>query len=235
MENKDIEKLLKESANEVKIKDFSERWEKIKERIDSAQEVELKETTSETVLATSSNTSVSQNSVRNKFIVSVCAVFLIIGICLAIVLPLTLKHNDKIYFSLHELTPVTVTENEFYDNLDKTDLKIFNLEKFEVNSYALLYTQDNILVGGRFDITDEEEGVLVSLTFYNSSVTSEFKADKDYNLYNVNGFKIDYKTKLNDNGLYLTTAKAVGKNISYELKCLSGEENIETFFQKFFG
>ena len=233
MEDKEIEALLKESAEEVKVKDFSERWEKLKGRIDSAQEVELKETTSETVLATNANTNISQISVKNKIIVSLCSVFFLIVLCLAIVLPLTLKNNGKIYFNLLELIGVPVSENEFYDNLGESDLKVVNLEKFEIDSYALLYTQDNLLVGGRVDISDED-GVMASIVFYDSTVKSSFEADEDYKTCNTNGFNIEYKTVLDEDELYSTTARAVSTNISYEFKCLSVTENIETFFEKFF-
>ena len=235
MENKDVEKLLKESAEELKAKDFSERWKNISERINSAQEVEIKETTSETVLVTSVNTNTSQNSIRKKIGFSVCAVFLLRVMCLAIVLPITLKTNDKpIFFNLDELNNDGVSEDEFYNKIYEADLKIFNIEDFDVDSYILFYTEDNIVVGGKFEINDEDEGIYSKVIFYDTSVKSSFEIGEDYKSYNVNGFNIEYKTALFEE-LYSTTAKAVGANISYEFECLAIDENIESFFDKLFG
>ncbi|MBD5631799.1 MAG: hypothetical protein HDP34_01025 [Clostridia bacterium] len=233
MENKDIEQLLKESADEVKVKDFSERWENIKDRICSTKEIELKETTSETVLATSANSNLSQNSVRKKIIISVCAIFLLIGLCLAIVLPLTLKNNDKIYFNLNELKHEIVTEDEFYAQIEETALKIFDLKSFEVDNFVLYYTEDNIVVGGKIEISDEE--TFATVVFYNTSVKSSFEIGTDNKTCVKGGYNIEYITEIDADELYSSMAKAVGANISYEFDCLSLDENIETFFEKIFG
>ncbi|MDE7167730.1 MAG: hypothetical protein K2O28_02645 [Clostridia bacterium] len=237
MEDKDIEQYLKERADEVKVKDFSERWEKLKGRIEAAQEVELKETASETVLATSSNGNVSSNAVRKKLIISLSAVFLAIALCLAIVLPITLKKNDvRHYLSFKDLSSSeALTADEFYDQIEETDLNIVDIQKFEASSYGLYYTDENKVVGGRFDIFDEDEGILASIVFYDIIVISSFEIGEDFKSCDVNGFYIEYKTEPDDDELYSTRAKAVGTKISYEFDCLSADENIETFFNKFFG
>lgn len=236
MENKDIEKILKESAEEVKVKDFSEKWKDINDRIQSLQNVELKETTSETVLATTVNSSSYQNTTRKRIIYSVCAVFLFIAVCLAIVLPVTLKKSDNIkYLTFNELTNQTVSENEFYKKIEETDLELVNIEKFVVNSYVLLYTkEDGLLVGGKLEIVDETDGVWSEIVFYDSIIKSSFDIGKDYKTCGINGFNIEYKTELTED-YYTSKVKAVKNSTSYELECLSLDENIESFFEKIFG
>lgn len=239
MENKDIEKLLKESADEVQMKDFSERWEKLKVRIDSAQRVALEETTSETVLATSANSNLSQNSIKTKIIISVCAVFLIIAICLAIVLPITLKkdgapisNGETKYLYFDDLDYVMVSENEFYSKLEETDLKIFNTENFILDNYFLLYTEESVLVGGKLELFDEVDGVYSEVVFYDTSVKSSLEIINDYKTCNINGVNIIYKYEPTED-YYIV--KAVNDNTSYELKCTAADENVESFFEKLFG
>ncbi|MDE6667974.1 MAG: hypothetical protein K2K38_06475 [Clostridia bacterium] len=237
MEDKDIEQYLKERADEVKVKDFSERWEKLKGRIEAAQEVEVKETASETVLATSSNGNVSNNAVRKKLILSLSAVFLAIAVCLAVVLPITLKKNDvRQYLSFKDLAASDMlTADEFYGQIEETNLVIVDIQKFEASSYLLYYTDDNEVVGGKFDVFDEDEVIFANVVFYDTIVESSFEIGEDFKSYNINGFRIDYKIGLNEKEQYKTTAKAVSDSINYELVCLSAEENIESFFNKFFG
>ena len=236
MEDKDIEKYLKERAEEVKVKDFSERWNSISERINSAQEVELKATASETVLATSSNSNMSNNAVSKKLIISLSMVFLAIALCLAIVLPITLKKTgEQIYFNFNDLSNTSVSADEFYDKIEEADLNIVDIQKFEASSYGLYYTEDNKVAGGRFDIFDEDEVVFVKVIFYSTLVKSSFETGEDFKSCNVNGFKIEYKTGLSEDEQYETRAKAVSDSINYELVCLSADENIENFFNKLFG
>lgn len=242
MENKDIEKLLKESAEGVKIKDFSERWEKLKGRMDSAQESALEETTSETVLATSANGNLSQNSTKKKFIISLSAVFLLIIICLAIVLPITLRANDSPidppidppkFLELHELKNDGVLENEFYDKIAETDLKIVDIKNLEASNFTLLYTDENKLVGGSFEIIDENDGFYSSIVFYDSTVTSYFDVGADYKTYATNGVSIKYSSELTED-CYAIKAKAVKNDLNYNFDCLAMDENIENFFDKLF-
>ena len=234
MENKDIEQLLQESADEVQVKDFSERWENIKGRINSAQEVELKETTSETVLATSSSGTVSSNTVIKNWIYSIGAFFLFIAVCLAVVLPITLKQNNTpMYLDLFKLESKLVSEDEFYNKINETDLKLFETEDFEIDNYKLLFTEDNIVVGGSLDVADED--IYATVVFYGTSVKSSFKIGTDYNARTINGFHLEYMTKPDDDGLYSTKAQAVSINICYEFECWSLAENVESFFNKILG
>ena len=175
MEDKEIEQLLKESADKIKMKDFSERWEEIRDRLDFPQSAEVTVESGETVLATSSNVNMTQHTMRKKVLYSLCTVFLLIVICLAVVLPLTLNRNsERKYLTWSDLTEHNVSESEFFDGLEKSNLKIVDFAKYQIEQYFLYYSPEEVLVGGSLEFLDEECGVLATIRFYDSIVKSPF-------------------------------------------------------------
>ena len=234
MEDKEIEQLLKESADKIKMKDFEERWEAISDRINANQSCECKEEIQSTVLVTSANRTQTHNLLRKRIIVSVCSIFAVILLCLAIVLPIVLKKDKgpKYYLFLN-LTNSNVTESQFFDGIGKSDLTLIELSDFDMSSFTFYYTEDNKLVGGALELSDEELGVYSELTFYLNIVMSGFGVGTDYKDYSVNGYNVIYNTEYAEEA-YTTKAKATKANMVYELSILSLDDNLESLFDKLF-
>ncbi len=234
MRNKDIEKLLKESVEEVKVKDFSERWTEIRGTISQEQNDVLQETSTETVLSTSSNSNVTKKSASKKIIYSLCAFFLLTVLCLAIVLPITLnKGGERKYLNLSDLTVKVVTDSVFSDKLNETGLEIVNFDKLEINVYMLI-VDGNDIVGGGLEVIDEVYGIYSELMFFDLSVESLFKIGEDYKTCKINGFEIEYSTELTD-GNYVSKIKALKRNTKFQIECIALEEDITGFLEKIFG
>ena len=234
MEDKEIENILKESANNVKLKDFNDRWDEINPKLDLSQNIDLTEKKPETVLVTSSSSNHTHNNKINKYLYSLIAVFLVAILCLAIILPLTLKNNDRTYFNEDELTNIAVSESEFYDKVKDSDLNIVDFSKFEINKFVLLYSPDDILVGGMLEFIDEELMVFTTVTFYDSSVISYFNFGEEHKDLVINETSIIYNITLSED-LYEVKALANSGNINYEFECLVLDEEINGFFNKIFG
>ena len=234
MEDKEIEHLLKESAEKIKMKDFSERWSVISEKIQSSQVLGDNVTADQTVLVSQTNNVLSRASITKKIVYSVCSVFLFVAICLAVVLPICLiKNEEQPRYALNGLNSFNVSESSYYDEIHKSGLAVIDFSGFETNIYTLFYTKDDVLVGGGAEITDEEFGGYIELVFYTDKVTSQFDIGLDFKKCVINGYKIEYKTETTED-FYSTKAKAVKGNIVYELDCLAVEENIEVLFEKLF-
>lgn len=234
MEDKEIERRLKESVEKIKMKDFEERWEAISDRIGAGHSCEGAERIQSAVLVTSDNRTQSQSSVRKIIIFAICSIFAVAAIILAIVLPLTLgKNKGQKKFLSQELVSVSATESSFYNAVNNSSLKVIDLSEFSKDQYFLYYTNDNELAGGSVEVIVEELGVYIELVFYRDNVISKFEIGTDYKEYTVNGYKVIYSTE-NAEVYYAAKAKVTKANIVYELTITSGDDNIQSVFDKLF-
>ncbi len=232
MYDKEIEQSLKDGVEKIELKDFSERWESVSERIQISNANPCK-LVDETVLVTAANGNATHGKLRKNSLLIICSVFLFLVLVLSIILPIVLRKNERpAYFDLNALQNIDVTENEFYSEIENLDLVDFS--KFEFETYALLYTYDNDLAGGRLELIDEVEGIYSEIVFYTEFVRSYFSVGQDYKVFTVNGSVVQYKTVLSDD-FYKTKAKTVKNKLSYEIECSSLDENVESFFEKVFG
>lgn len=235
MEDKDIEQMLKDSADKIKMKDFSERWEAISDRIQAGQSCECKETVQSAVLVAPNSKTVTEDTFKKKIIISICSLFAAVLICLAILLPVVLnKKKEPTRYLFNSLLNSQVTGSEFFDAVDNSDLVLIGLSGYELNAYTLYHTPDNNLVGGKIELNEEEFGALVELAFYKYNVTSKFEVGTEYEEYTVNGYKIIYNTE-NSEDFYTTKAKATKGNMVYDLNVTSLDDNLTSLFDKLFG
>lgn len=234
MKEQDIEKQLKESADNIKMKDFSERWEIIKERIRLESENQTVVPCEQKVAVTSGGYNLHNVTTKKvSFAVGLCCLFL--AIVLAIVLPLVLKKNSaKRYFGLDELETINVSVEEFNSEITKSNIKVIDLSNYEINSCNLLYSEDNQLKGGKADLFDSENSVLIVLHFYSSDVEYENDIGMNFKILNVNSVQIKYQIELNDN-VYKSKAFTEKNDVIYKFDCIAATDNINPVFEKLFG
>lgn len=235
MDDKEIEQKLKESAQKIKAKDFEERWATISERIDADQSQDGGDEVQSAVLVTSANTVHTVNSLRKKFLFAFCGIVAAIAICLAIVLPIVLgKDKGQKYYYILNLTNESVSESEFFDGIEQSDLTLFDLTDFELDTFSLYYTADGGLAGGGVEVIDESLEIFAKLVFYTNNVRSDFEVGTDYSEYVVNGYNVNYKTE-NAEVFYTTKAKATKGSMVYELTITAADDNPKILFDKLFG
>ena len=140
MENKDIEKKLKNSASKIEMKDFSERWENVGTRIGLYDDGKENVLYKEPVWAASDGVNVKVSYRLKSSWTIVVAALLIIGIMLAIVLHIVLREDDYGYFNYYELTEKIVSEDEFDNKIADSGLNTVNISDYEFSLYKLLLT-----------------------------------------------------------------------------------------------
>ncbi len=234
MKEQDIEKQLKESADNIKMKDFSERWEIIKERIRLESENQTVVPCEQKVAVTSGGYNLHNVTTKKvSFAVGLCCLFL--AIVLAIVLPLVLKKNSaKRYLGLEELEIVSVTVEIFETELNKSNINIIDLSDYSNSDFQLFYSKDEQLKGGYVHLFDEENATLIMLLFHTNDVQSDIKFSTEYKTINVNSVNIKYE-KIANELTHNFKALADTNSIIYELECIAATDNINPVFEKLFG
>ena len=223
MKEQEIEKLLKEKADEMEIRDFNDVWGEIKDRVN-----------------------VKKKQRRTWRWVSIAASF--VGVIMAgmLILPKVVPNQPdnsqepEILFYAEQLSSVAVTENEFHAGFNAASINCIDASNYDVLNYALYYTEDEEVKGGALDFCDDEENPswFVILNVYDKNVQFPKNLYNDYtlSLETSNGAKIQYKldTYSEEDGLYVYRAKAVFNSTSYLVEYSTFENNPTQFFEELF-
>lgn len=235
MEEKDIEKQLKEEAAKLQQKDFAERWKVIKDRISPSVEGIRGEVLSEQkVSVTTSGSHTESRELKKKIMLFSGLAALLIAVCLAIVLPIALHKPQQRFLGLADLERKNVTESEFNAAIKSSGFQIIDLSHYELDTLYILVSDDEKVMGGKADVLDSETGSFIKLTFYSSNVKSEFVIGENFQTYSVDNVKIKYETSA-ENDYYTTVAIADSGSVIYELNCMTGDENVIAVFERLFG
>lgn len=235
MDYKDIEKELKKKADQITLKSFDERWDRIKNRISDPEEVNVSIEEPVLVSGAGSETLKSGKRINKKLLIEILVpVFVLLALC-AIILPQIMRKKDDAirYFNLEDLSFTSVTEEEFYSDIENSTLSTIDFTKYEGSSFGLYRTTENVVVGGKVDILDEVDFFMVSMSFYSSVVITDFKIETESEIYNVNGFDVKYRTKFQGDA-YFTIAIATNPEMRYEMEITSFDDNVTAKFDKLF-
>lgn len=235
MDYKDIEKELKKKADQITLKSFDERWDRIKNRISDTEEVNVSIEEPVLVSGAGSDFVKSGKRINKKLLVEILVpVFVLLALC-AIILPQILrKKDDSIrYFNLEELSYIGVTEEVFYSDIENSTLSTIDFTKYECSSFSLYRTTENVVLGGKVDILDEVDFFIASVKFYSNVVITDFEIEAENEIYNVNGFDVEYVTEFEDE-TYITVAIATNAEMRYEMEITSFDDNITAKFDKLF-
>lgn len=235
MDYKDIEKELKKKADQITLKSFDERWDRIKNRISDTEEVNVSIEEPVLVSGAGNETVKSGKRINKKLIIEILVpVFVLLALC-AIILPQILRKKDDAirYFNLEELSYISVTEEEFYSDIENSNLTTIDFTKYEGSGFGLYRTTENVVLGGKVDILDEESMFMASVTFYSTVVISKFQIVEESNYYMSNNFDIKYETKFEDE-TYITVAIATNAEMRYEMEITSFDDDVTAKFDKLF-
>ena len=236
MEEKEVERQLKEDASKLKMKDFSERWEVIKDKIHpSGDGVHNKVLCEHKVMASTSGSFSQGKGIKKKLLFCSGLIILLIAVCLAIVLPITLRSKPQERFlGLADLERKNVYESDFNEAIGNADFQLIDLSKFELDALYILLAQNDKVMGGGGEVLDLETESYTQLMFYSSKVKSELVISGMYQVCTMNSVKIKYVTKF-ANDYYTTVAIADSGAVIYELSCMTGDENVTAVFERLFG
>ena len=221
MERKDLEKKIQESANEIKLRDFSLVWNEIKEDVEG---------------------SVNKRK-KHKFfwmpmLASITTAFLIFIVGIPIALYQINKNAPKVYF-IDQLNTERVTEQEFYNDLKTANIKHINFDQYIIPLYQLVKTVEGETKGGVIEAYDDENNAtfFLNVQFFDSSVKINEELYSDYTTECfINNLLVRYKLKEQypaDN-LYVYGIKATYQSVNYLIEYTCFSSDVETFLNSLF-
>ena len=220
MQDKDIEQILQEKADNVKMRDFSEVWENIKD--------EIKEPKRE------------KRKVNGKKL-SLILVSAIVVICLALS-PIIIKSltpptvpPEEVYFS-DDLRSEDVESSTMLDGLLNAGLLKVTLNIYSFMDCKLVFTEDNQVKGAGFTFFGYTEPMFYSVAqLYDKNVNIGIEIEDTYDSYvEVNGAKVNYKYKGVVDGMYKYDVYAVHSDVQYVMDYGGLTDNLMEFLTEFF-
>ncbi len=222
MENKDIERKLQESVENIETREFSEIWEEIKGDIKPAPK-----------------------NTRRKIrwwvaAASVAGAIAICAVTLPKLVPSSVGEDSSAPAYLQEELQVVPTEIEAFSSaLEREKISCLDLTKYVVNSSCLYETKEGVAKGGKLELTDNASNSTFYLTIqlYGKDVVVDKYADIVYEqVYSVNGITFEYRLKDSypENSIYIYEIKAEHQSTQYYMGYTCFTEDITPFLDGLF-
>ncbi len=235
-EIEEIEKILKESADNMKIMPYEQRRARLAERLGFSENREEEPVSvKEPAVATNSGIAGGSGFFHNKSKLIVGLAVLFCCILLAIVLPFVLKKETRFLFG--NLEQVNCTQQEYETELSAAKLNTPDFSDYNIDLYGLWLTSEKDVKGWGLNYFDEKNECVVYLDFFDKSVV-EIQTINDFETLHqtitISKTTIQYHTQKTD-GTYNTIALASYKNATYRIQCVSAQEDISGVFRDLFG
>ena len=234
MDDKDIERILKDSANKTELMPSEEGWNRIKDRLD--MQVKVEEPVLQEVTVAASAGKASANIFGNPrgritFGFIVCCVCLIL--CLAIVLPIYFSRpGEHRYMNEKDLIYYVCLEEEFERGIEGTKLDLIDYSEYKLSDTHLLKDIEGNVQGGGF--VGNLTNVKIEVRFLSSLVKVEETEYVGSLEYNITETHILYKKIENSSPLNQYQALAKRKGVTYKIEYTAVEDNVLAFFDEFF-
>lgn len=225
MEEKEVEKRLKESAENIEVRDFSEVWQDIEHKVQPPKKRKYVRLFSGIAAALS---------------VIICAVFIPLFFNPAPEQSENDQHDDQeqvVYFD-DELVVDAVNSEEFVRQLSESSVNLVDISNYVITSSYLHLSTDKKVLGGMIELTDDLNNptFFLAVQLYHQSVqSSRPTVDYDYN-YTVEGTVIEYRVKevFPEDGGYTYDIKAKYLQTNYYMEYTCFSEDITSFLTDFF-
>ena len=216
MQDKELEKILQEKADNVKMRDFSDVWDEIKDEIVS-QKKEKK------------------SIFKNKFFLIFAPALLVLCIALS---PLLFQKPtpppEEVFYS-DDLVAERVTLEETLDGLSLSNIAHVDLSKYVLTDTYLYYTEEEIIKGAKFAFYNESTmSFFAEMMLYDKSVELKINQDLYDTNIQVNSADIFYKFKSNSSGFYEYSVYATYNNVKYLIEYSGVTDNLMEFLNEFF-
>ncbi len=219
MDIKETEKMLEQSASKMKMRDFSEVWNDIKDEIVVPK----------------------RKPWVKRFlpaIISACLVLIV-----AIALPIyffNIPAPDIIYYC-DNLSLLNVSETEFYQGLFNENINHVDFNGYEIAEYNIYKTEDNLVKGGYVDLYLYDNSVLIEkilIRFYDEKVElSDTDKNKEYSqTYEKDGLTTSYNVDNSyaEYNIYSYDIFATYNKVNYIIEYMGNVSNPVDFFESFF-
>lgn len=230
MDNKELEDKLKESANNVEVRDFSLVWSDIKHRVKG------------------------ERSKLSRCLLSAISASASALIACSIIIPVVIHYNkdrdagttvpegvvdeEQTYFE-DDLIFSVVSFEEFCNQIAMVDINIIDVSDYAVCASMLLKTPMYITKGGLLELTDDVDNSSFYLVvkFYDEKIQRNDQIEIVYDMnYTVNDAEIEYRVKeaYPDDGIYIYDIRANFNKVNYFIEYTCFTEDIKPFLDEFF-
>lgn len=213
MQDKELEKILQEKADNTKIREFSEVWKEIKDEVVS----EKKE---------------KKSIFKNKFFLSFAPAFLAICIVLTPLFFLLNPPQEKVYLT-DQLILTPVAEKEMFDGLSTSNIAHVDLSEYVIIETNIFHTDEMEVKGACFGFY--QETFFAEMQLYDKSIelNLDLKSLYDTNC-KVNSADVYYKFKSAESGFYEYSVYATCNNVKYLIEYSGVTDNLMEFLNDFF-
>ena len=221
MDLKETEKILEQSAKDIKMRDFSEVWQNIK------GEIEIEQKQRKKVWA-------------KRYFPAILAACLVL--VFAIALPIYL-HNipevPEVVYYADKLVMTKVDEATFFEELSKGKVNHVSFSNYKLKDCSLYQTEQGEAKGGYVDLCDDVNSPteIIKLNFYDVSVQLEDESEKVYDLsYSKDNLSVLYKIKNSypEYNIYIYDIKASYNKVNYLIEYTGNVADPIVFFESFF-
>lgn len=217
MQDKELEELLQQEADQVKLKDFSQVWEEIKGEIEPPTKPKKK------------------FSWKKKFSIILASATVLVCAVLAPFVIKGLTPQEEVYF-VDGLQTQIVTSQEMLEGLSQAQIAHVDLSNYIITS-ARLYATENLQVkGAEMTFMDDENNpaFFATMQIYDDNVNLDVNLDNYNNSKKVNSADVKYKLKQESSGLYDYSVYATCNGVQYVIEYTGVGNNLDDFLNKFF-
>ena len=217
MNDKEVEKKIQESADNIEVRDYSLIWNNIKDRV--------------------------QPEKRNKrrrllpIVVSAACVALVCAVAVPVAVNYWGSEPETVYF-YDELITETMPLDELCEELSAAGIEYADFSGYEVMGSMLFKTGDFKVKGGLVELTDDSENptFFLSLRLYDEDVIVEFVPEIVYDSrYVANGTEVEYTIQeATSDGVYVYNIHANYRGANYYMEYTCFTEDITPFLDAFF-
>ena len=219
MEDKELEKLLQEKADNVKMRDFSEVWAEIKDQVQpSVKEKKFKwKKWLPTIMASA--------------VIVLCAV--LSPIIINALKPAPTPPPEEVYFT-DDLSKEQVPFEDAFNGLAQANITHVDMSEYSFMDTSLYYTEDRKVKGAK--VTFYNSSFFAEMSFYDKSVDLNLNTDDLYDsTCKINSTDVLYKLKQATAGAYDYSLFAVHNNVQYIIEYTGVTDNLMDFLNEFFG
>ncbi|MBE5734482.1 MAG: hypothetical protein E7347_05490 [Clostridiales bacterium] len=217
MQDKELEKILQEKADKIEMREFSEVWDKLKDKVAP----ERKE---------------KKSIFKNKFFLAFVPSLLAICIILTPFLFFKPTPTPEEVFYSDELNLVSVTKQEAFDGLLNANITHVDLSGYVFYDTSLYYTEKMEVKGAYLEFYNENPSTFIAkMDLYDKSVDLNLDIEALYDTNcNVNSANVFYKFKSADSGFYEYSVYATHNNVKYVIEYSGITDNLMEFLTDFF-
>ena len=217
MQDKELEELLQQEADQVKLRDFSQVWEEIKGEIELPVKPKKK------------------FSWKKKFSIILASATVLVCAVFAPFVIKGLTPQEEVYF-VDGLQTQIVTSQEMLEGLSQAQIIHVDLKDYVLSDTKLYVSEDLQVKGAEMMFMDDENNptFFATMQIYDDSVNLDVNSDNYDNSKKVNSADVKYKLKQESSGLYDYSVYATCNGVQYVIEYTGVGNNLDNFLNKFF-